>query len=101
MARKRAVGIEGWENPPTSKPAQAAMDHSVAAATLKSNPGVWGKVRSYKAHSTAATVAYQIRTGYLASYRPKGSYQAVSRTLEGTHWVFARYVGEDGEHAQD
>jgi hypothetical protein len=42
----------------------------------------------------AASSAQAIRSAKLAAYGPAGAFQAVARTVQGEHRVYARYVGE-------
>jgi hypothetical protein len=42
---------------------------------------------------SAAKTAHTIRSGVQAPYRPSGSFEAVARTVDGEHRVYARYTG--------
>lgn len=68
-------------------------DHVVIAAALADRPGEWAIVKEAKTQSAANAAAFQIKTGRISSYAPAGTYEAVSRTVDGKHRVYARYVG--------
>lgn len=82
-----------WADPPPDNRGRP-KNHKEIAAQLKANPGVWAKVAAYSKAPSSATTAHIIRTARFKSYEPAGSYDAVARTVDGVHWVFARYVGE-------
>lgn len=93
-----------WENPPRDRPGRGAtnVDHTKAAALLRSKPGAWGVVGEYSNGQTSATIAWLIRRGdSLKAYAPKGDFQAMARSVDTIedgqrvrHFrVYARYVG--------
>lgn len=85
-----------WEEPPkiTTRP---RTKFSEAARKLKARKGEWAKVADYPKAGTAATIANIIKTGRSRFFEPAGAFEAVSRTVEGEHRVYARYVGEEKE----
>lgn len=62
---------------------------------MRKKPGKWIVVSVHKNTSAASAAAHLIRIGYLTSYRPRDSFEAVLRTVKGEHKVYARYVGEE------
>ena len=68
------------------------------AALLKDRPGQWALIQSGSAGTISGTAA-GIRTGRVKAWQP-GSFEAVTRSGEnGLRDLYARYVGENGEHA--
>lgn len=84
-----------WEDPPSRGGARA--EFAPIAAKLRARKGQWAKVSQYEKSSTSASVAFMIRNGGITSFQPAGAYEAVARTVEGEHWVWARYIGEEKE----
>lgn len=72
--------------------------HREIADQLKAAPGQWAQIDTRKSISAAGCMANQIRSGYYKAY-PKGTFEAAARTVNGERQVWARYIGEDGEHA--
>jgi hypothetical protein len=66
---------------------------AILAADLTATPGKWARVGTYGTGDSARTTASLIRTGKLAAFRPAGAFEAESRSIRGTHTVWARYVG--------
>lgn len=88
-----------WEAPPPAANggksiAASAERHRGLAQQLKDNPGEWAVVGTKETPALAGQNAYDIRKANLAAYRPAGSFEAVARTVDGEHRVYARYVGE-------
>lgn len=94
----KSVGDLTWQNPGRARAGQ--VDHQGVAEALVAKPGEWLRVSSYRTRSSAGSMAYSIRIAKLNVYAPAGSFEAVSRADGGEFWVFARYVGQDGEHAR-
>lgn len=77
------------------------------AADLRAVPGAWAHVGTYATTGSANTTASLIRKGRLATFRDAGPgvFEAETRTstTDGTHQVWARYVGAnapaDGQQA--
>jgi hypothetical protein len=87
-----------WEEPPHADQRRpgGAKRHAEVAAQLKSRPGEWARVAAFDKDTRSRTYAHYIRRGGLAAYRPDGSFEAVSRTVDGEYRVYARYVGGEG-----
>lgn len=84
-----------WEEPPApTRWGMPVANHADVAAKLRERPGRWAIVSVYSTHVSALSVAYQIRSGKLAAYRPKGAFEASARTVDGEHRVYARFVGD-------
>ncbi|MEU3851785.1 hypothetical protein [Streptomyces sp. NPDC029554] len=83
-----------FENPPADGRRNGSYPSAgEVAAALKARPGQWAVVRTVPARTTAATSAYNIRVAKSAAYAPAGSFEAVSRSVDGEYRVYARYVG--------
>jgi hypothetical protein len=96
-----------WADPPNAESYSSKRAYEKEARELRENPGKWGivtsvplpAVREGKTTNEARRIAYYIKTGKYLVFRPKGSFQAVSRTGvngEGREMVdvYARYVGD-------
>lgn len=68
--------------------------HADVASKLRAKPGEWAPIGTYNSSQTAASIARQIKRAVLSAYMPAGSFEAVSRTVDGESRVYARYVGE-------
>ncbi len=74
--------------------------HEEIAAALRANPGEWGVIAEPSVRSQASSLAHRVSHGVLTVYRPAGTFEAKARTVgDGTHRVYARYIGPNGEHA--
>ncbi len=78
---------------PTRRSATSSVRHSDAARKLQANPNCWARIQERAKRGDAATAAYQIRRGILAAFRPAGSFEAKSMTVNENFFVYARYVG--------
>jgi hypothetical protein len=88
-----------FEEPPAKGAATGRKTkHQKIADKLRKNPGQWALLGSYETVTSANSIAYLIRKGKIAAY-PEGHYDSVSRTVGSDHCVYARYLGENGEHA--
>jgi hypothetical protein len=75
-------------------PRRVGRDHAAIAAELRKAPGKWARVMTGATEPSAS----HIKTGRIAAYRPAGSFEATSRKNGDKSDIYARYVGEDGEH---
>jgi hypothetical protein len=68
--------------------------HREIAEALKAKPGVWARVL------TDVSRIYTTRIGqaHAHEYRPAGSFEATARRNGDRFDIYARYVGENGEH---
>lgn len=65
-----------------------------AAKKLRENPGQWAVVVKCSTRSSAASMATAIRRGRTSTWQPAGDFESVTRTVDGEHLVYARYLGE-------
>lgn len=85
--------IEFRDPPPDGR---SSMDWEPIAEALRGRPGEWALVRT----KSGASQAGAINNGRVAALRPIGAFRAISRSDgDGTCDIYARYVGETGEHA--
>lgn len=79
------------EPPPISRGARR-YDWKGIAAKLRADPGEWYRAVECTSSANASSTARCIRVSY---YRPlrDGRYEAVARTVDGEHLVYARYLG--------
>ncbi|WP_043470968.1 hypothetical protein [Kitasatospora sp. MBT66] len=75
-------------------PPPAETKHSRIASALRARPGEWAVVHRADTVTRAASAAQAIRSAKLAAYGPAGAFQAVSRTVDTEHRVYARFVGD-------
>lgn len=81
-----------WEEPP---PAARRSFIGVGDA-LRARPGEWARIAEYTGRPKAAMLASRIRKGQARYWEPAGSFEAVYRTVDDVHFVYARHVGEGG-----
>ena len=81
-----------WEDPPLENRG-GGVNHQHVAQQLRTNPGAWARVSTYATAASAGAMAQSVRRALLTAYQPEGAYEAVSRTVEGKYYVYARYVG--------
>lgn len=93
MPKKRSDGPKWEDPPPRRRTTEATQNHKEVADLLKTRPGTWRYILSYSAATTAGSVAQSIRTGHTSAWAPAGSFDAVARTVDGQHRVYARYIG--------
>lgn len=98
LADSHAVGDDApvagslvvWEDPPALTANQRAQ---AVADELRAKPGVWAIVSTHPSMTTAQSTASNIRSGRRAIYRPRFSFDATPRHVDGENRVYARYVG--------
>jgi hypothetical protein len=67
--------------------------HAAIAAELQSRPGEWAQIAADTSSSYGRLRRYR-------AYQPASAFEIVGRQSRLGHWdVYARYVGENGEHA--
>jgi hypothetical protein len=87
-----------FREPPEPGRAGPRAKHAAIAAQLHERPGQWALVDHRASSALAASAANDIRNARnLRAYEPAGSFEAVSRTEDGAHNVYARYVGVSHE----
>jgi hypothetical protein len=82
-----------FETPPAQRRITWGRHYEVASR-LRAKPGEWAVVGVYNASNTAASIARQVNRGAMAAYQPAGSFEAMSRTVDGEYRAYARFVGE-------
>lgn len=82
----------------STSPNKRKGKHEQIAQQLSECPREWARVAFVPSTSSANSMAFQIRSAYYKAYEPKGSYEAVARTEDRNHSVWARYIGPDGDH---
>lgn len=78
-----------FEYRPGPTHARDRRTHVDIAEHLKQNPGVWAKVTTTGTQNAAANMAWQIKQGIRAAFRPAGHYDAYSTGND----VIASYTG--------
>lgn len=89
------MSVIRWETPPAAKGAQV-HDWAAIGAQLAAAPGRWALVAVCANGTVANSTAYNIRRGKYEPLMALGRFEAKSRTVDGEHRVYARYVGGDG-----
>jgi hypothetical protein len=95
-----------WEAPPPRaakggggpRAGYVHRNWEIIGAALRARPGEWAVACNAPSAITAGTIANHIRRG-IYTRMGEGPFNAVSRTVEGQHRVYARYVGEAGSEA--
>lgn len=88
-----------WATPPGQMRGQKPMvddDWGSVAKELRDNPGRWGVIWEGDDPGYAANLASSVQVGRYPSFRPGGSFEAVSRKRDGVARVYARFVGGAG-----
>jgi hypothetical protein len=89
-----------WATPPEpnrGRPADTRTDNEKFADALRKHPGDWAIWRD----DANSSLAYQIKTGQVAAFRPARTFEAVCRSTgpgsgsRGT--VYVRYIGNQTE----
>ena len=81
-----------WEDPPLSRRGLNAWWQE-AAAKLRAKPGTWAILCVVATLRRAQHLAWRIRDGRLVNFG-KGKFEAVARTVDDEHRVYARYMGD-------
>lgn len=89
-----------FEEPPIrQQKTERRSRHQQIAIKLRKRPGEWARINTYKTGASMSSTAYHIRHANIAAYTPAGSFEAIGRTVDGKHSVWARYTGEGGVQA--
>lgn len=91
----KQVRIRFEEPPPRAHRSLDKTKHEQIADKLRKHPGQWARIMTYTSLASANSVAHQIRRGKLKAYATNGTFEAVCRTVDGNHRVWARYIGPD------
>ncbi|HEY9418207.1 MAG TPA: hypothetical protein VIQ30_25890 [Pseudonocardia sp.] len=87
------VGVIRWEDPPPERRGgrrSNGFPSELVSRDLRRHPGQWAVVDE---SPTRLNLASHIRGGMYPAFRPRGSFEAVSRTEGGVVRTYARYVG--------
>lgn len=78
-----------------SRPARRPrIDHWATADRLRSRPGTWVQIGTYRTAYTARAVAYSVGTATrMAMYSPAGAFEARTEPAGDETAVLARYLG--------
>jgi hypothetical protein len=87
-----------WEDPPGAM-SGTRTPRPEWADTLMARPGQWARVQEFDTPTLSGTAAGGIRHGRSWA-KPKGTWDAVSRTIDGRCWLYARYVGPPNGRAE-
>jgi hypothetical protein len=82
------------EHPPTPTFPTTSTRYGVIADELRARPGEWALIVVYAMPWIARNVVGFIRRGAFNAF-PAGQFEAVARTVDGKHRVYARYVGSE------
>ncbi len=87
-----------WEEPPDRKHGHGGyrpVHHRWTAIgkALAQRPNRWALVLLCDNATSAGSVAYQIRRGQYVDLLTIGEFDAVARTIDGEHRLYARYIG--------
>lgn len=103
MTPRQTRGVIRWEAPPDivtpdrvdRRPHKAWV---LVALDLRDNPGEWGLVD--EDCGSSASVSSRINNGETSWWQPAGSFFAVQRTVDGIKNVYAVFLGENHEYAE-
>jgi hypothetical protein len=79
--------------PRTSGVKRRSRELAALAAALMGSPGEWARVGVYGTAEVSRSTATHIKKGRIAAFTPAGAFEAVARTVDGEHRVYARFVG--------
>lgn len=84
-----------FEDPPSGPEMdRASYDWTAIAAALKKRPLRWAIIATCTNSNLSAVMARYVRTSTYTPLREAGKFEAVARTVDGEHRVYARWVGE-------
>lgn len=89
------MSVIRWEEPPAAK-GSPVHDWPAIGAQLAAAPWRWALVAVCANGTLANSTALNIRKGKYKPLEAIGRFEAKSRTVDGEHRVYARYVGRDG-----
>lgn len=81
-----------FEDPPPAARGGRKNSQLEAAEALRGRPGEWGMVVVCVSRTSAGSMARAIRLGKTKTWLPAGDFEAATRTVDGEHRVYARYV---------
>lgn len=81
-----------WEEPPAALRGSTAQIAAFAAA-LRERPGEWALYPRAISATSMGSIGTRIKAGGSA-FTPAGSFDAVTRVVDGERRLYVRYVGE-------
>lgn len=91
-AAKFEAHVRFEEPPQQTHRDRRSQPHIEAANALRERSGEWGIILTTDTFMAASSLASSIRHGRLAAYSD-GAFEAVARTVDGEHRVYARHAG--------
>lgn len=89
-----------WATPPQpnrGRPADTRTEAQKFADELRKHPGAWAIWRE----DANSSLAYQVKTGQVAAFRPAGAFEAVCRATQAGNksrgTIYVRYTGDPGQ----
>jgi hypothetical protein len=87
-----------WEDPPqtakpTTGPTLADPTLVAFADTLRANPYRWAVYPRPLTNGSANATARAIKTGVRETFAPAGTFEALTRMVDGQRRLYVRYVG--------
>lgn len=82
-----------WEDPPADA---RRNDWAPIAAELRAHPMKWAMIAARKTIGPASDISEKVKGARPTSpkfFQPPGSFEAVTRKVDGEYRVYARYVG--------
>lgn len=80
-----------WTDPPTNPRGGRRRVWETRLAPLRERPGQWARLDDCQG-KRAYNVGQQLRKGGFAGIDPT-EFEAISRTVDGTVYLFVRYIG--------
>ncbi len=97
------VGVLRWEDPPPPTfrgTGKAARPWPLVAKDLRDHPGRWGVVLEDGGTNSGTAVA-RISNGLTQWFQPAGAFFALQRQRNHVIEVYAVYIGEHQEYAEE
>ena len=82
-----------WEDPPANESGWGSHKWADVLEPLREHPKRWAVLLIVPTSRKAANLVSAFRNGHRRS--PPGRWEFVSRTVDGEHRVYARYLGPD------
>jgi hypothetical protein len=80
-----------WEDPP---PDGRSTQWSEVTDQLRARPGSWAIVAVRRSIGSASDICEKFKTARQSpAFAPAGSFEAVTRKVDGEYRVYARYLG--------
>lgn len=86
------MNVMRWQNPPQPR-IRPVHDWAGIGSALRARPGEWAIVAVVANAQLAGSTARHVRAGAYQALRDFGRFEAVARTVDGEHRIYARYAG--------